>query len=62
MSDLKLKLGKRIQSLRKSQNITQEKLAEIIDMDITSLFSVIDKNEEKQALKAKANNQEGGDK
>lgn len=40
MSDLKIKLGRRIQSLRKSQNITQERLAEIIDMDITSLSKI----------------------
>lgn len=40
MSDLKTKLGKRIQEIRKSQNITQEKLAELVNMDITSLSKI----------------------
>ena len=40
MSDLKLKLGKRIKELRKSAGITQEKLAEMISMDITSLSKI----------------------
>ena len=38
--NLKQKLGKRIQELRKFQNITQEKLAEIVNMDITSLRKI----------------------
>lgn len=38
--NLKQKLGKRIQELRKFQNITQEKLAEIVNMDITSLSKI----------------------
>lgn len=38
--NLKQKLGKRIQELRKFQNITQEKLAEKINMDITSLSKI----------------------
>lgn len=38
--NLKQKLGKRIQEIRKSQNITQEKLAEKINMDITSLSKI----------------------
>jgi len=37
---LKTQLGKRIQNLRKSQRITQEKLAEKINMDITSLSKI----------------------
>ena len=38
--NLKQKLGKRIQELRKSQSMTQEKLAEKINMDITSLSKI----------------------
>lgn len=38
--NLKQKLGKRIQELRKFQHITQEKLAEKINMDITSLSKI----------------------
>ncbi len=37
MSDYKKLLGKRIQSIRKSRNLTQEKLAEMIDIEIPSL-------------------------
>lgn len=40
MENLKTKLGKRIKSLRKSRNITQERLAEIINMDIISLSKI----------------------
>lgn len=40
MENLKSKLGLRIKYLRKSQNITQEKLAELINMDITSLSKI----------------------
>ena len=40
MENLKTKLGKRIKSLRKSRNITQERFAEIINMDITSLSKI----------------------
>lgn len=40
MNNLKTKLGQRIKYLRKSQNITQEKLAELINMDITSLSKI----------------------
>jgi len=40
MSNLKLKLGKKIQRVRKSKNITQEQLAEKINMDITSLSKI----------------------
>ncbi len=40
MADLKIKLGKRIKELRKSQGITQEMLAETINMDITSLSKI----------------------
>ncbi|MDE6138468.1 MAG: helix-turn-helix domain-containing protein [Candidatus Gastranaerophilales bacterium] len=40
MDSLKFKLGQRIKFLRKSCNITQEKLAEMINMDITSLSKI----------------------
>ena len=40
MENLKTKLGKRIKSLRKSRNITHELLAEMINMDITSLSKI----------------------
>ena len=40
MDNLKIRLGRRIKDLRKSKNITQEKLAEIISMDITSLSKI----------------------
>ncbi len=40
MNHLKTKLGKRIQSLRREQNITQEKFSEIIGLDITSLSKI----------------------
>lgn len=40
MNNLKIRLGRRIKDLRKSKNITQEKLAEIISMDITSLSKI----------------------
>lgn len=35
--DIKKKLGKRIQSIRKSKGFTQEKLAELIDIEPPSL-------------------------
>lgn len=38
--NLKNHLGKRIQDLRKSQKLTQEKLAEKINIDITSLSKI----------------------
>ncbi len=37
MTDLKKLLGKRIQNLRKSKNITQERLAELIGIEPPSL-------------------------
>jgi len=37
MSDYKKLLGKRIQSIRKSRNLTQEKLAEMIGIEPPSL-------------------------
>ena len=40
MNNLKIKLGQRIKSLRKNLNITQETLAELINMDITSLSKI----------------------
>lgn len=40
MDNLKIRLGRRIKDLRKSKNITQEKLAEVINMDITSLSKI----------------------
>ena len=41
MKDLKIKLGMRIKYLRKAKNLTQEQLAEKINMDITSLSKTI---------------------
>lgn len=38
--NLKNQLGKRIQDLRKAQNFTQERLAEKINIDITSLSKI----------------------
>ena len=40
MANLKVKLGKRIKELRKAKGITQEMLAETINMDITSLSKI----------------------
>ena len=40
MDNLKVKLGQRIKFLRKSCNISQERLAEMINMDITSLSKI----------------------
>lgn len=40
MNNLKTKLGQRIKFLRKNSNITQETLAELINMDITSLSKI----------------------
>lgn len=40
MNNIKIKLGQKIKYLRKNQNITQEKLAELINMDITSLSKI----------------------
>ncbi len=37
MSDFKKLLGKRIKQIRKSKNLTQEKLAELINIEIPSL-------------------------
>ena len=37
MSDFKKLLGKKIQAIRKSKGLTQEKLAEIIDIETPSL-------------------------
>lgn len=37
MSDFKKLLGKKIQSIRKSKKLTQEKLAELIDIETPSL-------------------------
>ena len=38
--NLKNQLGKRIQDLRKAQKLTQEMLAEKINIDITSLSKI----------------------
>lgn len=38
--NLKNQLGKRIQDLRKAQNFTQERLAEKVNIDITSLSKI----------------------
>ena len=40
MTNLKIKLGKHIQSLRKSQGITQENFSEILGLDISSLSKI----------------------
>ncbi len=40
MSTLKENLGKRIQEIRKSKNLTQEKLAEIIGIDTPNLSNI----------------------
>ena len=40
MTNLKLKLGRQIKHLRKAQNLTQEQLAEIVNIDITSLSKI----------------------
>ena len=38
--DIKQKIGKRIKDLRKSKNVSQEKLAELSDLDRTYINSV----------------------
>lgn len=40
MNNLKIRLGQRIKYLRKAKNITQERLAELVNMDITSLSKI----------------------
>ena len=40
MTDIKLNLGKRIQELRKSKNITQEQLVEIIGSNTNNLSRI----------------------
>lgn len=40
MSSLKVKLGARIQQIRKSKKLTQEQLAERIDLDIPNLSNI----------------------
>ncbi len=40
MSSLKIKLGARIQEIRKSKNITQEKLAETIGLNVPNLSNI----------------------
>ena len=40
MSDLKTKFGMRLKEIRKSKNLTQEKLAEITNMDIPNLSNI----------------------
>ena len=40
MSTLKEKLGRRIQEIRKSKNLTQEKLAELIGLDTPNLSNI----------------------
>lgn len=40
MSTLKENLGKRIQEIRKSKNLTQEKLAEMIGIDTPNLSNI----------------------
>lgn len=45
MSSLKEKLGARIQQIRKSKNLTQEKLAEAIGLDTPNLSNIERKEE-----------------
>jgi len=40
MEDLKEKLGTRIQEIRKSKKITQEKLAEMVGLDIPNISNI----------------------
>ena len=40
MNNLQLKLGQRIQEIRRNRGITQEKLAETLGMDVTSLSKI----------------------
>ena len=40
MDSLQIKLGKRIQEIRKSRKLTQEKLAEIIGLDIPNISNI----------------------
>lgn len=40
MANLKEKLGAKIQEIRKSKHITQEKLAEMINMDTSNLSNI----------------------
>ena len=40
MSSLKKKLGVRIQEIRKSKNMTQEKLAEVIGLNVPNLSNI----------------------
>ena len=40
MAELKEKLGRRIQQIRKSKNLTQEKLAEMIGIDTPNLSNI----------------------
>ena len=41
MSDFKKLLGKRIKEIRKSKNLTQEKLAELINIEVPSIVCPI---------------------
>jgi len=40
MDTLKQKFGARLKEIRRSQNLTQEKLAEITDMDVPNLSNI----------------------
>lgn len=40
MNSIKIKLGKRIKELRKSRKLTQEKLAEIVGIDVVSMSKI----------------------
>lgn len=40
MSDLKKALGKRIKQIRKEKQLTQEKLAELINIEVPSLSNI----------------------
>lgn len=40
MSDIKKQLGKKIKQIRKSKNLTQEELAEMIEIEVPSLSNI----------------------
>lgn len=40
MSDIKKKLGKKIKQIRKSRNLTQEELSELIEIEVPSLSNI----------------------
>lgn len=40
MSDIKKQLGKKIKQIRKNKNLTQEELAEMIEIEVPSLSNI----------------------